>query len=111
MKFVGVVDSDGRVLPTSGMNLTVKEAAQQGEDRESGLSVKFRAPRAYATQNRAVTENDYEHIVSEVYPQAAAITAYGGERLSPPIYGKVFIAIRPKTGTKLQCEHKSENQE
>ena len=106
--FIGnVVDSDGRVLPTSGMILTVKEAAQQGEDRESGLSVKFRAPRAYATQNRAVTENDYEHIVSEVYPQAAAITAYGGERLSPPIYGKVFIAIRPKTGTKLNASTKA----
>ncbi len=106
--FIGnIMDSDGRVLPTSGMKLTVLEAAQQGEDRETGLSVKFRAPRAYATQNRAVTENDYEHIVSEVYPQAASVTAYGGERLSPPIYGKVFIAIRPKTGTKLNASTKA----
>jgi len=106
--FIGnIMDSDGRVLPTSGIKLTILEAAQQGEERETGLSVKFRAPRAYATQNRAVTENDYEHIVSEVYPQAAAVTAYGGERLSPPIYGKVFIAIRPKTGTKLNASTKA----
>ena len=106
--FIGnIIDSDGRVLPTAGMMLHVKESAQQGEDRETGLSIKFRAPRAYATQNRAVTENDYEHIVSEVYPQAASVTAYGGERLSPPIYGKVFIAIRPKTGTKLNASTKA----
>ena len=29
------------------------------------------------------------------------VTAYGGERLTPPIYGKVYVAIRPKTGNKL----------
>ena len=103
----GIVDSDGRTLGTGSISLVVKEAAQQGEDRESGISVKFRAPRAYATQNRAVTENDYEHIVSEIYPQAASVTAYGGERLNPPIYGKVFIAIRPKTGTKLNASTKA----
>tara|TARA_B100000131_G_scaffold299843_1_gene320696 strand:+ start:557 stop:2647 length:2091 start_codon:yes stop_codon:yes gene_type:complete len=96
-----VVDSDGRVIDPNSITLTTKDAAQDGEDRETSLSVKFRAPRAYATQNRAVTETDYEHIVSEIYPQAASVTAYGGEKLSPPIYGKVYIAIRPKTGNKL----------
>ena len=100
--FVGnVVDSDLRTISPSAITLTTKDAAQDGEDRETGLSVKFRAPRAYATQNRAVTENDYEHIVSEIYPQAASVTAFGGEKLSPPVYGKVYVAIRPKTGNKL----------
>ena len=100
--FVGnVVDSDNRVISPNAIRLSTKDAAQDGEDRETALSVKFRAPRAYATQNRAVTENDYEHIVSEIYPQAASVTAYGGEKLSPPVYGKVYVAIRPKTGNKL----------
>ena len=100
--FVGnVVDSDGRVVPPANIGLSTKDAAQDGEDRETALSVKFRAPRAYATQNRAVTENDFEHIVSEIYPQAASVTAFGGEKLSPPVYGKVYVAIRPKTGNKL----------
>ena len=102
-----IVDSDARVIPPAAMVVTTKDAAQDGEDRETGLSVKFRAPRAYATQNRAVTENDYEHIVSEIYPQAASVTAYGGEKLSPPIYGKVYIAIRPKTGNKLNASTKA----
>tara|TARA_E500000331_G_scaffold210905_1_gene202198 strand:- start:164 stop:2284 length:2121 start_codon:yes stop_codon:yes gene_type:complete len=100
--FVGnVIDSDLRVIAPSKVSLTTKDAAQDGENRESPLSVKFRAPRAYATQNRAVTENDFEHIVSEIYPQAASVTAFGGEKLSPPVYGKVYVAIRPKTGNKL----------
>ena len=106
--FIGnIVDSDGRSVASNSIALTVKEAAQQGENRESGLSVKFRAPRAYATQNRAVTVNDYENIVSEIYPQAASVTAYGGESLSPPVYGKVYIAIRPKTGNKLNASTKA----
>ena len=105
--FVGnVIDSDGRVISPNAITLTTKDAAQDGEDRETGLSVKFRAPRAYATQNRAVTENDFEHIVSEIYPQAASVTAFGGEKLNPPIYGKVYVAIRPKTGTKLNATTK-----
>ena len=77
--FVGnVVDSDSRNIAPSKISLSTKDAAQDGENRESPLSVKFRAPRAYATQNRAVTENDFEHIVSEIYPQAASVTAFGG---------------------------------
>jgi len=105
--FVGnVVDSDNRTISPNAITLSTKDAAQDGEDRETGLSVKFRAPRAYATQNRAVTENDFEHIVSEIYPQAASVTAFGGEKLSPPVYGKVYVAIRPKTGNKLNATTK-----
>ena len=100
--FIGQIkDSDGRVIPPQAIKTTTMEKAQQGEDAETSLSIKFRAPRAYATQNRAVTESDYEHIVTEIYPQAASVTAYGGEKLDPPVYGKVYVAIRPKTGNKL----------
>ena len=28
-------------------------------------------------------------------------TAYGGERLAPPIYGKVFVAVKTKSGAAL----------
>ena len=100
--FIGTIkDSDGRAIAPSNIAVVTRESAADGEQRESALSVKFRAPRSFSTQNRAVTETDYEHIVSEIYPQAASVTAYGGEKLSPPIYGKVYVAIRPKTGNKL----------
>lgn len=105
--FIGnVVDSDGRVINPTDISTETKEKAQQGELAETALSVKQNAPRAYATQNRAVTESDYETITAQIYPQAASVTAYGGEKLAPPIYGKVFIAIRPKTGTKLNASTK-----
>ena len=100
--FVGTIrDSDGRAIAPSNIEIVTRESAADGEQRESALSVKFRAPKSFSTQNRAVTEGDYEHVVSEIYPQAASVTAYGGEKLNPPIYGKVFVAIRPKTGNKL----------
>lgn len=100
--FVGTIkDSDGRAIAPANIEIVTRESAADGEARESALSVKFRAPKSFSTQNRAVTEADYEHIVSEIYPQAASVTAYGGEKLTPPIYGKVYVAIRPKTGNKL----------
>ena len=100
--FIGTIrDSDQRAIAPANINVVTRESAADGEERESALSIKFRAPRSFSTQNRAVTEADYEHIVSEIYPQAAAVTAYGGEKLTPPIYGKVYVAIRPKTGNKL----------
>ena len=100
--FVGTIkDSDGRAIAPANIEIVTRESAADGEASESALSVKFRAPKSFSTQNRAVTEADYEHIVSEIYPQAASVTAYGGEKLTPPIYGKVYVAIRPKTGNKL----------
>ncbi len=101
-----IVDDQGRPIPPQNIVVTTIDAAQDGESRESPLSIKFNAPRAYATQNRAVTEADYEYITSTIYPQASSITAYGGEKLNPPIYGKVFVAIRSKAGTKLNATTK-----
>jgi len=105
--FIGqAVDVTGRSILPSQMSLATIDSSQSGEERESALSVKFRAPRAFSTQNRAVTENDYAHIVKDIYPQAAAVTAYGGEKLSPPEYGKVFIAVRSKSGVNLNTTTK-----
>ena len=65
-----IVDDQGRPIPPQNITVTTIDAAQDGESRESPLSIKFNAPRAYATQNRAVTEADYEYIVSTIYPQS-----------------------------------------
>jgi len=105
--FIGqAVDSVGRPIAPSSMSLATIDGSVDGEERESALSIKFRAPRAFSTQNRAVTEADYAHIVSEIYPQAAAVTAYGGEKLNPPVYGKVYIAVRSKSGVNLNTTTK-----
>lgn len=100
--FIGrAIDNLNRVIPSSQITIATVDASQDGEDGEDIVSIKFNAPRAFSAQNRAVTETDYEYITKYVYPQARSVTAYGGERLSPPIYGKVFIAVKTKSGSAL----------
>jgi len=88
---------------TSGISLlTTGVTAQGGEIIESVDSVKKFAPRIYASQNRALTANDYETLIpSKIYPETESISVFGGEELVPPQYGKVFISIKPRTGDFL----------
>jgi len=85
---------------TTGISLlTTGIIAGGGEDIESVESVRKFAPRIYASQNRAITANDYESLVpSKIYPETESISVFGGEDLIPPQYGKVFISIKPKNG-------------
>ena len=88
---------------TTGISLlTTGVTAQGGEVIESVDSVKKFAPRIYASQNRALTANDYETLIpSKIYPETESISVFGGEELVPPQYGKVFISIKPRTGDFL----------
>jgi len=88
---------------TTGISLlTTDTIASGGETIESVESVRKYAPRIYASQNRAVTANDYETLIpSRIYPETESISVFGGEDLIPPQYGKVFISIKPKTGDFL----------
>lgn len=87
---------------TSGISLLVTESpSQNGDEIESIDSIKYLAPRIYASQFRAVTSNDYKGLIPYIYPNVDSVTAYGGEELDPPEYGKVFISIKPRNGTFL----------
>jgi len=85
---------------TSGISLiTADSASSGGEPIESVDSVRKYAPQMYATQNRALTANDYEILIpSKIYPETESISVFGGEELVPPQFGKVFISIKPRTG-------------
>jgi len=83
-------------------------SASGGGDAESVDSIKFNAPLKYAAQGRAVTPDDYKAIVPSVYTNIKAIQCWGGEDNEPPIYGKVYIAIRPNTGTSLTTTTKNQ---
>ena len=82
-------------------SLTTVEASAGGENSESLDRIKFNAAKNYATQDRAVTAEDYKAIVRNLYPSVADITAFGGEEDSPPEYGVVKIVIKPKYATAL----------
>ena len=82
--------------------------ASGGSVAETIDSIKFRAPRHYQTQERAVTTEDFRNILFEKYPEIRAIHVYGGETLSPPQYGKVIIVVDLKNVTGLPDIKKTE---
>jgi len=88
---------------TSGISLlTTGVSSQGGQNIESVESIKRYAPRIYASQNRALSANDYETLIpNKIYPETESISVFGGEELIPPQYGKVFISIKPRTGDFL----------
>jgi hypothetical protein len=88
---------------TSGVSLlTPGIITSGGQNIETVESIKKFAPRIYATQNRALTSNDYETIIpAKIYPETESISVFGGEELVPPQYGKVFISIKPTFGDYL----------
>jgi hypothetical protein len=56
--------------------------------------IRFEAPRALATQERAVTKEDYRTIVKNQFTDITSMNVFGGEDLSPPQFGKVIMASR-----------------
>jgi hypothetical protein len=101
-----IVDNNNRVVNTGISLITTNTEARGGENIESVDSIKKYAPRIYASQNRAVTATDYETIIPMIYPETESISVFGGEDLSPPRYGKVFISIKPINGTFVSTQVK-----
>jgi hypothetical protein len=85
---------------TNGISqLSTGLSSSGGESIEGVESIKKFAPRIYASQNRALTSNDYETLIpAKIYPETESISVFGGEELIPPQYGKVFISIKPRFG-------------
>ena len=96
-----LIDSLGISYNVSDVKLHVKERSQLGTTPESVESIKYMAPRYYSSQYRAVTAQDYAVITKKIYSNADSVIAYGGDSLNPPIYGKVYIAVKTKTGSSL----------
>ena len=72
-----------------------------GIDAETIESVRFNAPLAFATQNRAVTSDDYATIIKNGFPNIKAISTWGGEDNDPVDFGSAYISIKPLTGNLL----------
>ena len=100
--FSGIlVDGNGATIAENISLITTNLSSSSGSEIESVNSIRNFAPRAYASQNRAVTASDYETLIPKIYSEAESVSAFGGEELSPPQYGKVFITIKPFFGTFL----------
>jgi hypothetical protein len=98
----GVIeDSEGNTIASEDVDVDLISSSRCGSDRETVESIKYNAPRYYAAQGRAVTSTDYETLVKQVYRDTAAASAFGGEKLTPPVWGKVYIALKTTSGVKL----------
>lgn len=72
-----------------------------GAERESIESIKFNAPRHYATQGRAINNSDYETVIRQQFPIVESLSVFGGEELPQKQYGKVAISAKPFGGQAL----------
>ena len=107
--FTGVVQNPNGVSPNAfTTTITSSSASSGGEAVESTSKIKYTAPKAYGTQDRAVTAQDYEAIVRKVYPATSDIIIFGGEDQDPPQYGKVFIVLKPNDASYLTSLTKSQ---
>ena len=100
--FSGIlIDNNSTSITNNISLLTTIQPSENGDDIESIDSVKYLGPRLYASQYRAVTANDYKGIIPYLFPNVDTVTAYGGDELDPPEYGKVYISIKPRNGKYL----------
>jgi len=101
--FAGIIENSTSnvITQNTGLEITVNQPSANGDVIEPINSIKYYAPRLYSSQYRAVSASDYEAIVPYIYPNAESVSAYGGEELSPPQFGKVFIVIKPRNGELL----------
>ena len=110
--FIGnLVDNNGASISSGVSIISTEEASGGGKAIESVESVKKYAPQIYASQNRAVTASDYEALIPKVYPEAESVSAFGGEDLTPPQFGKVFVSIKPFNGVFLSSAIKQNLQQ
>jgi hypothetical protein len=93
-----IVDNNERVIVDGISELKANKISKGGKEIESIASIKKYAPQIYAAQNRAVTTTDYEALIPRIYPETESVCVFGGEDLTPPKYGKVFISIKPFNG-------------
>lgn len=103
---IKVFQFDGSTDVSAEFVMVLKEEATGGGEIETTESIKFRAPLAFSTQNRAVTAEDYKNIILTEYSDVDAVSVWGGEENDPPVFGRVFLSIKPKSGEILTEDQK-----
>ena len=91
----------------SNITVSTVTAAAGGADQETLESIRYNAPLTFTAQNRAVTSDDYRAIIQREFSNIDAISTWGGEDQASPDYGKIYIAIKPKTSTILSADEKA----
>jgi len=94
---LGEEANNARTFSPSDPTISVSTVSRSslGSERESIDSIRFNAPRVFSTQDRAVTAEDYKSLVKNKFPTIETLNVFGGEKLSPPRFGKVVVVPKP----------------
>jgi hypothetical protein len=82
-----------QITSTGTTEVETIQAALGGADAESLEKIRYFAPKALQIQERAITTSDYEVLLKQQFPEIKAVSAYGGENLNPPQFGRVAISV------------------
>jgi hypothetical protein len=99
--FTGKLNSNTGLVTRGISTIETNTTSYGGNEIESVQSIRNYSPKYYSSQNRAVTANDFKAIVPRIFPELESVNVFGGEDLNPPRYGKVFVAVKPQSGTFL----------
>ena len=92
----------------NNVQVTTALGSYGGTDKEDIEAIRFRAPYFYTAQNRCVTVNDYESLLTKDFPDIEAVSVWGGEENIPPVYGKVYMSLKTRgyyTLTQLEKQN------
>ena len=87
--------SGGPIDGYDAVTVSIEAPSYGGSEEETINDIRYNATRHFQLRARAVTAEDYAIFVKEKFPQIQAVAAYGGEDVTPPLYGKVVIALKP----------------
>ena len=77
------------------VSVAVTAASTGGGDKETVDQIKYNVSQSFFDQNRAVTPSDYISLIKRNFPGIDAVNVWGGEDNDPPVYGKVFVCVKP----------------
>ena len=92
---------------SGNVSVTSLGLASGGSQKETVNEIRKRAPIQYGVQNRAVTTNDYQALILKDYPYVDSVSVWSGQDNNPPVYGKVFISLKPKDNFQISLLDKT----
>jgi len=105
---LGALNGHGSaIIPT----INVVSVGFGGGPAETLDEIRYRAPRYYQTQERAITTNDFSTLVTQQFQYIKNVYVYGGEQKTGiPAFGQVLIAPITFTGELTSDAEKDEIQ-
>lgn len=88
----------GAAITLSGITTIANSSG--GAPPETLESIRFSAPRFFATQQRAIASDDYSALILDNFGGVIkGVNTFGGQLLTEKKYGRVVAVIQPQSGT------------